>query len=263
MSDSFWSLSSNFSLTHNPSSVWSYGSKPVGYLTGTFNLLTHLVQDSNGTGIVAWFEEGASYGNSWLGVYYNPNPTTTTFGSKNIFPAKSVCMHPETDKGFSVVRFTAPTNGNYSLNVTFAHVDNTATNRHTGVYIVYNNLETLWETDLVGIGYSDSFKSIDSGIAVRENETIDFIVGIGSDSLSFYDMTLARVDIRLLVATSTNENTNSTNLMNRNQTLMKVGIIVGSLFILAIFVILGYSCYGHRKNKQTPQKKSGRVRGRS
>ncbi|CAG8568742.1 10150_t:CDS:1 [Diversispora eburnea] len=275
MADSSWSLSSNFSLIHNPSSVWSYGTKPAGYqTTGIFNLLTNQVQDSNGTGIVAWFPEDASIGSSWLGVFYNPNPTTTTLGwdaSNKIFPAKSVCMHPSSRGVFSVARFTAPTNGNYSLDVTFAHVDDKATTIHTGAYIVYNNLEMLWETDLVGIGDSDSFKSIDSGFAVRENETIDFIVGVGSDATFVNDMTLARVDIRLLVATSTTEilpkNTNPTNSMtgilptptnsNGNQSSIKVGIIIGSLGVslsLIMAVILVYFYYKYRKNMEYQQR---------
>ncbi|CAG8503361.1 7607_t:CDS:2 [Diversispora eburnea] len=243
-----WSLSSDFSLINNPSSVWSYGLKPDGFLTGPFSLFTNLVRDlnnGNGTGIFAWLENGASFGNSWLGVYYNPNPTTTIVGyccSKKIFPAKSVCMHPNTDSGSSVVRFTAPTNGNYSLDVTFQHVDDTATNRHTGVYIIHNDFEILWETDLNGVGYSDSFKSIDSGIVVKERETIDFIVSKGLDGTSSYDMTFARVDIQL-VATSTNEilptNTDSINSTNKNHgSSVTVVIFIVLLFILVITVIL-------------------------
>ncbi|CAG8623631.1 11338_t:CDS:1 [Diversispora eburnea] len=268
MAGSFWSLSSNFSLIHNPSSVWSYGTKPAGYqTTGNFNLFTNLVSNPDGTGIVVWFAQGNSFGNSGLGVYYNPNPTTTNTtlgGSTNMtFPARSVCMHPSSLGVFSIARFTAPTNGNYSLNVAFAHVDGRATNRHSGGYIVYNNLEMLWETDLVDIRDSDSYKSIESGITVRENETIDFIVGLGLDGTDFYDMTFAQVDIHLLLATLTTgilptsmiptNTTATTNSTNGN----KVRVIIGSLgtsLSLIVAVILVYVYYRHRKNKEYQQR---------
>ncbi|RHZ76402.1 hypothetical protein Glove_198g30 [Diversispora epigaea] len=269
MAGSTWSLSSDFSLIHNPSSVWSYGSKPAGFqTTGMFSLFTTLALAPNGTGIVAWFPGGNSFGDSWLGVYYNPNPTEAILdldGNGKTIPAKSVCMHPSEVFSFSVVRFTAPTNGYYSLDVTFTHIDVKAIDRHTGVYIVYNNLMVLWETDLIGIGDSNSFKSVDSGVAVKANETIDFIVGSGLDGLFLNDMTLANVDIRLLVATSTTgilpTNTNPTNEILSTNTDSTNGnlipIIIGSFgasLSLVIAVILIYVYYRHRKNKEYQQR---------
>ena len=51
-----WSLSSDFSSTYNPSSVWSYGSKPAGYhVTGMFSLFTHLDLKPDKYEIVIWF----------------------------------------------------------------------------------------------------------------------------------------------------------------------------------------------------------------
>ncbi|PKC12417.1 hypothetical protein RhiirA5_411856 [Rhizophagus irregularis] len=111
-----------------------------------------------------------------------------------MFTANGVAMHPGNDGRFSVVRFTAPKDGNYVLDTTFTHIHSCAL--HSGVYIVYNNL-TLWEIGLAGPGDSKSFKTTDS-ITVRANEPIDFIVGVGLDNSFACDMTLARVDIHLL-----------------------------------------------------------------
>ncbi|GES88979.1 hypothetical protein GLOIN_2v1717197 [Rhizophagus clarus] len=180
-----WSLSSDFSLIHNPSSVWSYGSKPHGY---------HILIQTNG-----------------------------------------VAMHPDGSNGsFSVVRFTAPKDGNYVLDVIFTSIESCA--RHSGVYIIYNNVTTLWEIDLNGPEDSKSFKTTDSGIPIRANENIDFIVGEGLNRVICH-MTLAQLDIHLL----------------ENQT--KFPIIAGSIgfgFVLGIIIsaILFHIYYRYRENRR-------------
>ncbi|CAB5395609.1 unnamed protein product [Rhizophagus irregularis] len=196
-----WSLSSDFSLIHNPSSVWSYGSKPAGYyVTGKFSLFTHLdpEPDAYRREIVAWFGSDTVWYTHWLGVYYNIKPTDVIFHTIP-FPANSVAMHPGDDGRFSVVRFIAPEDGNYVLDATFTHAPYTCTGtQHSGAYIVYNNSMALWEIDLAGAGYSKSFKTTNSGITVRANEHVDFIVGVGIDNKFDCDLTFARVDIQLL-----------------------------------------------------------------
>ncbi|PKY51945.1 hypothetical protein RhiirA4_469282 [Rhizophagus irregularis] len=244
-----WSLSSDFSLIHNPSSVWSYGSKPVGHhISGTFSLFTHLDREPSVGDIVAWFGGDSVWYTKWLGVYYNTRPTAINLkepaGNIIAFTANGVGMHPGNDGRFSVVRFTAPTDGNYALDVTFTHIHNCSSN--TGVYIVYNNL-----IELAGVGDSKSlFKSID---AVKSNESIDFIVGVGLDNIFNCDLILSRVDVRLL-ENSTKEtptNTSLTSLTNENKT--KDPVIAGSIGIilgLVISAILFYVYYRYRKNKQ-------------
>jgi hypothetical protein len=145
-------------------------------------------------------------------------------------------MQPSDDGRFSVVRFTAPKDGNYVLDATFTHVHKYA--NHTGVYIVYNNLVTLWEIDLAGFGDTRSFKTTYSGITVRANEPIDFIVGIGLDNTFRYDTTLAHVDIYLLDS-----------LENQPG----FSIISGSIgFVLGIIIsaILFYIYYRYRESRR-------------
>jgi hypothetical protein len=174
-------------------------------------------------------------------------------------------MHPGRDGRFSVVRFTAPTDGNYALDVTFTHIHSCSSN--TGVYIVYNNLVTLWEIELASVGDSKSFKSID---AVKSNESIDFIVGVGLDNVFNCDLILSRVDVRLLenstIETPTNisptnisptntspTNTSLTNTSPTNENKTKVPVIAGAIGIilgLVISAILFYVYYRYRKNKQ-------------
>ncbi|GBB89797.1 hypothetical protein RclHR1_01660016 [Rhizophagus clarus] len=234
-----WSLSSDFSLIHNPSSVWSYGSKPAGYhVTGMFNLFTHLDQEPNGyKDIVAWFGRDTIWYTHWLGVYYNTQSTSVVLKEPNTntmaFTAKGVAMHPGDDGRFSVVRFTAPKDGNYIVDATFTHIHNCA--QHSGAHIVYNNLMTLWEVDLAGPEDSRSFKTSNKGITVRANEPIDFIVGVGLDNVFYCDMTLARVDIHLL------ENQAEFSLI-AGSIVFVLGVIIGAI-LLQIY-------YQYRENKQ-------------
>ncbi|GES74961.1 PEP-CTERM sorting domain-containing protein [Rhizophagus clarus] len=192
-----WSLSSDFSFTCNPSSVWSYGSKPAGcHLTGMLSLFTRLVMEPDKREIVAWFGSDTRWGPHSLGVYYNIKPTNVSLDSNTKFIANGVAMHPDDNGSFSVVRFTAPKDGNYVLDVIFTHIEDCA--QHSGVYITHNNVTTLWEIDLDGPEDSKSFKTTDSGILIRANEHIDFIVGVGLDNSFVCDMTLAQLNIHLL-----------------------------------------------------------------
>jgi hypothetical protein len=106
--------------------------------------------------------------------------------------------------------------------------------QHSGVYIVYNNLITLWEIDLAGPGDSRSFKITNSGITVRANEHVDFIVGVGLDNKSDCDMTLAHVDIQLLENSEFPAITGSTGF----------GFVLG----VVITAILFYIYYRYRRN---------------
>jgi hypothetical protein len=232
-----WSLSSDFSLINNPSSVWSYGSKPPGhYVAGMFSLFTHLDSEPNSNGIVAWFGADTVWNSLWLGVYYNTRPTTNILNDAIMFPANGVAMHPGDDGRFSVVRFTAPTDGNYALDVTFTHIHICSQYiQYSAAYVIYNDFMTLWEIELAGPGDSKSFKSTDSGITVKSNEHIDFIVGVGTDNVYNCDMTLARVDIHLL------ENS------------IKDPVIAGLIgFVLGLIIssILFYGCYRYYKNRR-------------
>ncbi|CAG8568728.1 10149_t:CDS:2, partial [Diversispora eburnea] len=130
-------------------------------------------------------------------IRYNETTTLIWYNNKT-FTHKGVCMYLNIDAIFSVVRFTAPMNGNYSLDVTFTHVDDNATTRHTG--------------------------SIDSGVAVRPSISL----AVASDNLFNNKMTLVRVDIRLLGTNSTTESSINTNPANSTYG-NKVGIIIGTL----------------------------------
>ncbi|CAG8739392.1 hypothetical protein C2G38_2149324 [Gigaspora rosea] len=260
---STWSLSNDFSTTHNPSSVWSYGYRKV--VTGTFVLFTHLDQDPKGTGIVAWFPDDATWNTNWLGVYYNPNPTTTllVYGSNMTYTAHSVGMHPHGTVGSpSVARFTAPNDGFYTLSLKATHADDHANNSRTGIYIIHNNLEILWEGELFGIGASKSYNSPKDGINIKPNETIDFIVGQGLtgnivDNINFVT-TLITADVNLLTNNTTTKQPNSKNQSNQssqpsqsNDQVLIIALETAlGIIIIAIILYFFYRYCKKRKHKK-------------
>ncbi|CAG8542953.1 7096_t:CDS:2, partial [Dentiscutata heterogama] len=171
-----WSLSNEFSTIYNPSSVWSYGYSKS--LLGHFSYL--IIQIKIRKQLPFW-----------------STPSNMTYNSH------SVGMHPDDLVGTpSVVRFTAPKDGNYTLSLKFTHVDDHVNNsRRTGVYIMHNDRDSLWQEELVGLGASKSYNSPDGGINIKTNDTIDFIVGqslIGNvfENINFVT-TLVAADINL------------------------------------------------------------------
>ncbi|CAG8491405.1 27161_t:CDS:1, partial [Dentiscutata erythropus] len=263
-----WSLSDDFSTIHNPNTVWSYGSKPAGYqVSGAFSLFTHLDPDPKSSGIVAWF----AVDNFWqlfhyLGVYFNPNQQTITLSDKSAnnsfgdgiteFAPNSVGMAPGTDGRFAVTRFIAPIEGNYTLNVSFSHTTNTyntSSISQTGGYIVHNDRVTLWETAINGIGDSKTFISPWYGVHIRENDTIDFIVGIGQDNSIEFELTMVGVEIKLLPETNTSTTTiteTPKNQTNTNHNVFVIAILLGAILGLIICTIVAYLSYRFFKKRK-------------
>jgi hypothetical protein len=110
--------------------------------------------------------------------------------------------------------------------------------------------------ELSGPGNSRSFKSTDGGVAVKSNETIDFIVGTGLDRVFDCDMVLARVDINLLGDSAKGIQTSITsiNTTNKYQTndQTKVSVTAGSIGAvlgLVVSTILFYVYYRYRKKQ--------------
>ncbi|CAG8723290.1 21875_t:CDS:1, partial [Racocetra persica] len=188
-----WSLADDFSINNsNPSPVWSYGYKEDA--NGSLTLFTQLLADPHDTKVYAWYESNVGWftPGQWLGVYYNSKATSVNVSYSQIimFPPHGVGMHPGNDGRFSVARYTAPIDGNYSVTAIFSHIDidSNATYASTGVYILYNNLNKLFDDIIYGIKGTTFFKS-DGSINLKANDTIDFIVGVGPDKTYNYDMT--------------------------------------------------------------------------
>lgn len=86
-------------------------------------------------------------------------------------------FHPGPKGEFSVVRFTAPSPGEYRINARFLAIDQQTT---TSVHIMRNN-ESLFEGKirLDGAGPEASYQGT---VTLQSGETLDFVVGFGNGS---------------------------------------------------------------------------------
>ena len=111
---------------------------------------------------------------SWNGITWDPH---------------SVSLHPGQRGEFSVVRWTAPKNGEYRVSSTFKGIDeHTTTDVHvlhegTSIFDAYINLH--------GQGKRAEFNS---ALNLKRGESVDFVVGYGNGDYS-YDSTGVQADI--------------------------------------------------------------------
>jgi hypothetical protein len=166
-----------FSVTNNPSGVWSYGhSATVG---GSLNLYSTGFKDQHGADI-------------WLTAISSPAPSIVSNSTSedialgsNIAPAQALSLHPAPNGEFSVLRFTAVFSGTYHVVGSWYGVDTNGTT--TDVHIV-SGTTVLCNGTVSGFGVGTG-PSFDTVVTLNAGEFIDFAVGIGPDNDYNYDST--------------------------------------------------------------------------
>lgn len=173
-----WNAARNMQ-NKNPNSPWGYGGGTIG---GDF---TQYPSVKNDRGLWHHGSEG------WKGVYLNNTGQPQSL-SAGLQPAPGTLMlHPGngTDH-LSKIRFTAPSNGSYDVNVTFQTIDQQAKNSWAWVYTnaksqsgtTYDFTPSGWKEiftqGMTGYGKSVSFSS---KIAMQKGEMLSFEVGNGGD----------------------------------------------------------------------------------
>lgn len=182
--------SDDFSSSHNPNGIWSYGwSSSLG---SSLNLYTDPVVNGELNG---WIYPPITSLNSPF-VWHNGTENLITSGTVKI-EANQIVFHPGPSGQYSIVRWTAPEAGNYSLATTFAGADYIGQTT-TDVHVLHNSTSIF--NDLInGFGES-SAKSFTSTLQLMAGDTIDFAVGFGSNGHFYYDST--RLAATLSTATS-------------------------------------------------------------
>ncbi len=181
-----YDAAADFSTTNNPNGVWSYGNSAT--LGGAFNLFS-----TNGTyeGIDYWNFNG-SQGASPL-VYHNGTASPITYYDSILVQPGELALHPgsgSTDE-FTIVRFTAPSAGSYMLDAAFSGIDFIGPTT-TDVHVLVDGV-SIFDGDVNAYGPGPSFSTTQSLLA---GDTIDFVVGRGSNGTYNYDSTGLAADIR-------------------------------------------------------------------
>jgi len=175
-----YDAASQFSATTNPNGVWSYGFEPN--LGAFFSLYDQESTDNNG--IAVWWYQTATA--SAPMVLFNTSSQPVTEGTWTL-PAGKLALYPgpeDQTNEYSVVRWTAPAGGAVAIGGDFIGYD-TQPVTTTDVHVLYNKSSVFF-------GLIQSYNtplSFSLTQTVNAGDTIDFLVGFGSNGTNTGDMT--------------------------------------------------------------------------
>jgi hypothetical protein len=178
----------DFSTTSNPTGPWSYGWKPTP--GGAFTL-SAVENSSIYQGIDLW--EGTDYcGVEALRPFVGLNHTgaTLNYASGVSQPANMLVLHPSCTGKFSVLRWTAPTTGSFNIVGLFQGID--TRNTTTDVHVMQNSATALLNASIDGFGNQVAFNF---SRLLSAGDTLDFVVGVGSNGTFWNDSTGLAVTI--------------------------------------------------------------------
>jgi len=179
-----FNLAADFSTNQNPNGVWSYG-----YSTTLGGPMTLHAQRGNWAGLDFWRTDIS------LGVpavYFNPaNQTVTNATGTVVLGSRQLSFHPGPNGEFCVIRFTAPTNGQYQISGAFTGVDTNGTT--TDVHILANGSVINGVVNGFGPGSGPPF---DLTASLQAGDHLDFAVGRGSNDFSFDSTGLSAIITR-------------------------------------------------------------------
>jgi len=181
-----------FSIAKNPNGLWSYGSTTT--LGGPFTLYPQALVNLQGVQGKDLWNVGTTDCTDSQTPYAGRSPEQQTQPPAFIiFPVDTVDMHPGCHGEDTVVRFTASLGGNYRLRGSFEGIDECCPT--TDVHIRLNSATSLLDGNINGFGQVVLF---DLQQQVSASDTIDFIVGFGTDGNYFNDSTALQLAIDLI-----------------------------------------------------------------
>jgi hypothetical protein len=174
-----WNPATDFNATTNPTGAWRYGSS--NSLGGAFNITS---TPSNFGGADSWFGAGSS-------VVFHNSTNTVLHPAGTIYAAPGIIAeHPGANGQFAVIRWTAAQAGSYQVNAGFFGISEAGQQTSTDVHVLKNNISVFdglvqghWANENVRIG------SGTLNFTLAANDTIDFVVGYGSNHNYYFDST--------------------------------------------------------------------------
>ncbi|NTW88794.1 MAG: PEP-CTERM sorting domain-containing protein [Desulfobulbaceae bacterium] len=187
---------SDFSAVLNPgpNGVWQYGwTESLG---GDFHLFTLRTQQFN---VDYWYVNSFSSGQpteptvikngTGVAQYYSDSHGQVLFPSEEFLH-----LHPGAEGQYSVVRWATPTDGTYRLDTTFKSLRINGQETTTDVHVLYNS-SSLFDGYIFG-HLDDPLTHLSLPLSLNAGDTIDFVVGVGSDGSYFADSTGLRATIK-------------------------------------------------------------------
>lgn len=174
-----YNLSADYSTNQNPSGVWSHGY--FTNITSRFVAFSNLqrVDYGNGAAEMRWNRGNDTF--PWVvRFYFN---TGTSDGGQGVYPPGTVLVFggsPGSSADYGVVRFTAPSNGNYTVNVGVTNYLNGPSSGDTDFHVRVNGAAYLSNALPTTIATNYSFTT-----NLLAGGTIDFATGRGADNSLF------------------------------------------------------------------------------
>lgn len=186
-------LATEFSTNSNPNGLWSYG-----YSTTLGGPMTLHASRGFDAGIEIWYTD------LWLNqpsVSHNPTAgwVTNNTGTIALQPGQ-LSFHPGPNGEYGLIRFTAPTNGDYQIVAAFSGADTHGTT--TDVFLMQNG-SPFFGGLVNGFG-AGSGPAFQTNLTLRAGDHLDFAVRYGSNQEFSYDSTGLSAQITLMTSPPAN-----------------------------------------------------------
>jgi RHS repeat-associated protein len=188
----------DFSPTANPNAPWSYGFIPVGGLYTDFVLYDLGGPAPDVPGLDAWRRTAGSSDPRVPVVAHNGGLSTLYAYGDLVFPPGEMHLHPGPEGQQSVVRFSAPFDGSFQIDVTFSLGDPVGSGgtTTTDVHVAKNGVP-LFDGDVNGYVDPNDSEHYSGMQTLAAGDIIDFTVGFGDGNYycdtTFLDATISAV----------------------------------------------------------------------
>lgn len=181
----------DFSATANPNGAWSYGFIPVGGALADLTLYDEVLQFD---GLDRWVHSSRPSGALAPTIVHNgTDAPITVHGDVTLGPGQ-LTFHPGPEGQESVVRFTAPSGGEYQIDATFAVGDPPDGGSTTTDVHVRKNGVALFDGDINASASATDSEHYLASLTLTAGDVVDFAVGFGNGNF-FYDTTLLEAAI--------------------------------------------------------------------
>jgi len=193
---SAFDAAADFSPTANPNGVWSYGFMPAGGLYTDFALYDLGGPAPDIPGLDAWRHTAGSSDPRVPAVAHNGGSSTLYAYGDIVLPPGEMHLHPGPEGQQTVVRFTAPFDGDFHIVVVFSVGDppGGGCTTTTDVHVRKNGI-SLFDGDVNGNTSPTDSEHFDNSVPLIAGDTVDFAVGFGNGNYdcdtTFLDATIS------------------------------------------------------------------------
>jgi PEP-CTERM motif len=198
-SASAFSIVSDFSISQNPTEVWTYGWLDKTHGTGeTFTVYDQLTTLTSGGTIYVWKDSNNPGGRPDIPIVWVNTSGACFCGGTGEYETGWAGFHPGINGYASVYRFTSPDAGRYHISLEFQGADIYGASTQVSVR---TNEDVLYSSSIHGNGES-SRKSFSGNVSLSTGQVLDIFVTDGGNGQN-NDSTAIRGSISAIPETGT------------------------------------------------------------